>query len=147
VPGTIALTFDDGPYLYTSHVLDLLKKYNARATFFVNGNNNGKGQIDNEANGWASLIRRMCAEGHQLASHTWSHLYMSSLTSIERKQEMWRNEMALRNILGFFPTYLRPPYIDCTAASGCIADIGELGYHSIYMDIDTLGMFKPPMCP
>jgi peptidoglycan/xylan/chitin deacetylase (PgdA/CDA1 family) len=38
----MALTFDDGPFIYTSHILDLLKQYNASATFFITGNNNGK---------------------------------------------------------------------------------------------------------
>lgn len=40
--GDMALTFDDGPYIYTSHILDLLKQYNASATFMITGNNNGK---------------------------------------------------------------------------------------------------------
>jgi peptidoglycan/xylan/chitin deacetylase (PgdA/CDA1 family) len=34
-PGTVALTFDDGPWIYTSELLDLLNQYNAKATFFV----------------------------------------------------------------------------------------------------------------
>jgi peptidoglycan/xylan/chitin deacetylase (PgdA/CDA1 family) len=41
VVGDMALTFDDGPYIYTSHILDLLLQYNASATFFITGNNNG----------------------------------------------------------------------------------------------------------
>jgi peptidoglycan/xylan/chitin deacetylase (PgdA/CDA1 family) len=40
--GTMALTFDDGPYIYTSKIVDLLKQYDAKATFFITGNNNGK---------------------------------------------------------------------------------------------------------
>ncbi|KAK5256209.1 hypothetical protein LTR16_003794 [Cryomyces antarcticus] len=51
---------------------------------------------------------------------------------------MYSNEMALRNILGFFPTYMRPPYSDCTAASGCEADMKALGYHITYFDVDTV---------
>jgi len=38
----MALTFDDGPFIYTSHILDLLAQYNASATFFITGNNNGQ---------------------------------------------------------------------------------------------------------
>jgi len=38
----MALTFDDGPFIYTSHILDLFTQYNAKATFFITGNNNGK---------------------------------------------------------------------------------------------------------
>jgi len=40
-PGTMALTFDDGPFIYTDHILDLLDQYNAKATFFMTGINNG----------------------------------------------------------------------------------------------------------
>ena len=65
-PGALALTFDDGPYNYTSHLLDVLAAYGAKATFFITGNNLGKGQIDIEENGWPNLLRRMHAEGHQV---------------------------------------------------------------------------------
>lgn len=65
-PGAIALTFDDGPYNFTSHLLDTLQAYGAKATFFITGNNLGKGQIDIEDNGWPAIIRRMHAEGHQV---------------------------------------------------------------------------------
>jgi peptidoglycan/xylan/chitin deacetylase (PgdA/CDA1 family) len=65
-PGTIALTFDDGPYNYTSHLLEVLAAYGAKATFFITGNNLGKGQIDIEETGWPDIIRRMHADGHQV---------------------------------------------------------------------------------
>ncbi|KAF2417122.1 glycoside hydrolase/deacetylase [Tothia fuscella] len=136
-PGTVAITFDDGPYIYTSGILDLLQKVNGRATFFITGNNIGKGQIDNAAYPWANIIKRMHAEGHQIASHTWSHQDLSNITSAQRKDQMYKNEMALRNILGFFPTYMRPPYSSCTAASGCQSDLAALGYHITYFDLDT----------
>ena len=123
-----------------------MKKYNATATFFITGNNNGKGEIDNEAYPWAGYIQRMHAEGHQIASHTWSHLDLGSaapsqgqevLTRQQRLDQMYYNEMAFRNILGFFPTYMRPPYSDCDAASGCEADMAALGYNVVYFDLDT----------
>jgi peptidoglycan/xylan/chitin deacetylase (PgdA/CDA1 family) len=44
-PGDMALTFDDGPFIYTSHILDLLDQHNASATFFITGNNNGKSYL------------------------------------------------------------------------------------------------------
>lgn len=135
--GTIAITYDDGPYIYTEHVLDVLKSYSAKATFFITGNNNGKGEIDNAAYPWAATIQRAYDEGHQIASHTWTHPHLSNLTSAQRKQNMYSNEMALRNILGFFPTYMRPPYSDCTEESGCAGDMADLGYHVTYFDVDT----------
>ncbi len=72
--GDMALTFDDGPFIYTSHILDLLQQYNASATFFITGNNNGmyfclsglnlmtdiwtgKGEIDNTSLAWPALIK------------------------------------------------------------------------------------------
>jgi hypothetical protein len=66
--GAIALTFDDGPFNFTSHLLDVLASYGAKATFFITGNNLGKGQIDIEETGWPALIRRMHTDGHQVLS-------------------------------------------------------------------------------
>ena len=56
-PGDMALTFDDGPYIYTDHILDLLAKYNAKASFMITGNNNGKGEIDNASLPWPAIIK------------------------------------------------------------------------------------------
>jgi peptidoglycan/xylan/chitin deacetylase (PgdA/CDA1 family) len=56
-PGDMALTFDDGPGIYTSHILDLFDQYNASATFFIVGNNNGRGEIDNTSLPWPGLIK------------------------------------------------------------------------------------------
>jgi hypothetical protein len=79
----------------------------------------------------------MDADGHQIASHTWSHADLSAISSAQRKDEMYKLEMALRNILGYIPTYMRPPYSSCTAESGCQADLAALKYHIIYFDLDT----------
>lgn len=65
VPNTVALTFDDGPFIYTGQILDTLSKHGARATFFLNGVN--KGNIDSSHD----LVQRTLAEGHQLGSHTY----------------------------------------------------------------------------
>ncbi|KAK2045872.1 chitin deacetylase [Colletotrichum somersetense] len=136
-PGDVALTYDDGPASYTDDLLDLLKKYNAKATFMVTGNNNAKGEIDNATFPWASTIKRMYTDGHQIASHTWSHADLCKITSAQRKNEMYKLEMALRNILGVIPTYMRPPYSSCTAECGCEDDMKDLGYSVIYFDLDT----------
>ncbi|KAF2203411.1 glycoside hydrolase/deacetylase [Delitschia confertaspora ATCC 74209] len=137
-PGDVAITYDDGPIGdYTAHILDVFKSYNAKATFFITGNNINKGQIDVPASGYIPVIQRMHAEGHQIASHTWTHLDLSAISAADRKNQMYKNEMALRNILGFFPTYMRPPYSSCTADSGCEADMKSLGYHVTYFDVDT----------
>lgn len=96
---TFAMTFDDGPGEYTSALLNLLAAYDAKATFFVAGNNDGKGEIDMNKQ-WFDLIRRMVAEGHQVASHTFDHVRLSMAPSELRKSEILKNERAIANIIG-----------------------------------------------
>lgn len=133
--GKVALTYDDGPYIYTSQLLDILASYNAKATFFVTGVNNGKGRIDDPATPYPAILSRMITENHQIASHTWSHADLSTLTETQRRKEMTKNEMAIRNVIGKFPTYMRPPYSSCNAA--CVQTMAALGYHITYFDLDT----------
>ncbi|KAF1944874.1 glycoside hydrolase/deacetylase [Clathrospora elynae] len=133
--GTIALTYDDGPYVYTNDLMDMLKAYNAKATFFVTGININKGAIDDASQPWPAVIQRMIAEQHQVASHTWSHQDLSAITKEQRYDQMIRNEMAFTNIIGKFPTYMRPPYSSCTDA--CQQDLADLGYVVSYFSLDT----------
>ncbi|KAI0844154.1 carbohydrate-binding module family 18 [Daldinia vernicosa] len=135
--GDIAVTFDDGPWEYTNDLLDKLAKYEAKATFFITGNNIGKGKINDPDLPWASVIQRMAAEGHQIASHTWSHENFSQLTTTQFKNQIIWNEIAFNDILGYFPTYMRPPYSICPAA--CQTQLANLGYHALYFDLDTEG--------
>lgn len=64
-PGVVALTFDDGPYIYTGQMLETLSQHGARATFFLNGVN--KGNIE----AFPGVVQRALNEGHQLGSHTY----------------------------------------------------------------------------
>ncbi|RMJ18957.1 hypothetical protein CDV36_001353 [Fusarium kuroshium] len=136
-PGMIALTFDDGPYTYTNQILDVLDEYDVKATFFVAGNNRGKGHIDDPSNPWAAMLRRMYSAGHHIASHTWTHRNLNEVNRTIRRTEMIYNEMALRNIFGWIPTYMRPPYLECISRSGCLDLMEELGYHVVNNNIDT----------
>ena len=67
----VYLTFDDGPSEYTSKLLDVLKKYNVKVTFFVTG----KGSDD--------IILREYKEGHKIALHTNSHNYAYVYSSVD----------------------------------------------------------------
>jgi peptidoglycan/xylan/chitin deacetylase (PgdA/CDA1 family) len=138
VEGTIALTFDDGPWIYTSQMLEVLESYNVTATFFVVGNNLGKGHIDDSTTPWPAILQQMYAAGHQIGSHSWTHQDLTEVNSTLQQEQVIYNEMAFRNLFGWFPTYFRCPYLDCTAASGCISLLNNLGYHIIDMNIDTL---------
>ena len=134
----MALTFDDGPYNYTSQMLSVLESLGVTATFFITGNNLGKGHIDDPTKPWEAILERMHNAGHQLASHTWTHRDLDEVNSTIRHTEIIYNEMAFRNIFGFFPTYIRPPYLDCSAGSGgCLDVLNTLGYHIISENLDT----------
>jgi peptidoglycan/xylan/chitin deacetylase (PgdA/CDA1 family) len=45
--------------------------------------------------------------------------------------------MAIRNVIGKIPTYMRPPYSSCTGDSGCQQDLADLGYHIVNFNVDT----------
>lgn len=79
----------------------------------------------------------MVRDGHQIASHTWTHQRLTTLSKQKFRNQVLFNEIALADILGFFPTYLRPPY----SASNDTTDawLGELGYHVTYFNLDTEG--------
>jgi peptidoglycan/xylan/chitin deacetylase (PgdA/CDA1 family) len=135
VPGTVAMTFDDGPNVYTGELLDKLKVAGAKATFMISANNNGR-QID-QGDVWSELLKRMIDEGHQVASHTWSHPHMDAITSEDRKMEMAKTERAIANIIGKYPTYMRPPYSQCESKSGCQKDMKDMGYSIVGVPFDT----------
>ncbi|KAK3691985.1 carbohydrate esterase family 4 protein [Podospora appendiculata] len=133
VPGVVALTFDDGPYTFTNHVLDLLDQYNAKATFFINGDNWSR-HIDRKSTPWPETLRRMVGSGHQVGSHTWSHADLTAADSATRRREMYLLEKALVKVLGRYPTYFRPPYATCSPQ--CLAEVEQMGYHVINFDVD-----------
>ncbi|KAK4446316.1 hypothetical protein QBC34DRAFT_151174 [Podospora aff. communis PSN243] len=135
VRGKVALTFDDGPYIHTAKLLDTLKKNNVSATFFIVGNNAGKGQISDPESGYTPIIQRMIADGHQVGSHTWSHQDMNAITPQQRRAQIINNEIALANVLGVIPSYFRPPYTLCDV--DCYNDLASLGYHVVNYDVDT----------
>jgi len=116
VPGVVALTFDDGPTLgktgrpdteYTRMVLDVLKKENVKATFFVNGNNCVDVANSPEAQ---ALIKREFDEGHIVASHTYTHPdNITSLTDEQLTYELKTLNDILYGIIGVKPAFFRPP--------------------------------------
>ncbi|KAG7093316.1 hypothetical protein E1B28_006998 [Marasmius oreades] len=105
-PNTVALTFDDGPYIYARDISDVLTQNGAKGTFFYNGNNwdciYDQNIMDN--------VRYVYGQGHQVASHTWRHADLSTLSWDQVHDEMWRVEQALQRIVGVVPAFMRPPY-------------------------------------
>lgn len=142
IPGTVALTFDDGPYIYTSHVLDLLDQYGANATFFINGDNLAH-NIADPLTPWPEILGRMFGSGHQIGSHTMSHVDLSTVSTAVRQTQIWELEDALGRVIGVVPTYLRPPYASCSA--DCLSDVEGMGYRVVNFDLDTRDwMYQTP---
>ncbi|KAG7125814.1 peptidoglycan-N-acetylglucosamine deacetylase like protein [Verticillium longisporum] len=129
VPGTFALTFDDGPFSFTDHVLDLLKAAGVKATFFVNGQNWG------DINDYRPTVERILAEGHQLGSHTNRHPDLTTQSDAEIIEDMTTLENTLISLVGRFPTYMRPPFFAYN--DDTLSILGALGYHVIDADLDT----------
>jgi len=108
-PGDFALTFDDGPTNeYTAMVLDVLKKENVKATFFVNGKNCMDVANDSEAQ---ALIKREVDEGHIVASHTYTHPEdgITKLTDQQLTDEISILNELIYDITGLKPAFFRPP--------------------------------------
>ncbi|KEZ39816.1 Chitin deacetylase [Scedosporium apiospermum] len=135
VPGTLALTFDDGPAEYTGELLNILAENDVAATFFVTGLNGDAGPIDDPSTGRPALLKRMLAEGHQIGSHSWSHQDADLIGPEEKRQEVILNEVAFTKLFGFFPTYYRPPYTHCNGE--CFAVLEQFGYHITNYNLDT----------
>lgn len=97
----VALTFDAGPSEHTNRLLDILKKEKVHATFFMLGENHVEKR--------PAEVKRIDAEGHELANHTWSHQILTDIAPGEAKREMSRLQDAVRKITGKTPRLMRPP--------------------------------------
>ena len=100
----VALTFDDGPHpVNTPKVLDILKEYGVKGTFFVTGNN---------AERYPELIRRIVKEGHTLGNHTFAHPDLAKMSEAEVLNELSRTQRAVDKALGkhYELEQVRPPY-------------------------------------
>ncbi|WP_240468436.1 polysaccharide deacetylase family protein [Streptomyces dangxiongensis] len=97
----IALTFDAGPSENSARLLDILKEKKVPATFFLLG----KRHIEK----YPELVRRMAAEGHEVASHTWDHKILTRISDAQIREELKRPDDAIERLTGHKPTLMRPP--------------------------------------
>lgn len=97
----IALTFDDGPNYNTSKILEILNKYNVRATFFVLGS---------KINHNEKIIKTMDEYGMEIGNHTYSHKLMTSMSNLDIIKEVEDTSDLIYNIVGKYPNLVRPSY-------------------------------------
>ena len=133
-PNKVALSFDDGPDPeWTPKILDILKQYNVKGTFFMIG------EVAEENIG---VMRRVFREGHEIGNHTWTHPDISDISTRQVDLELNLTERLFASELGVQPLYFRPPYSidqepDTNDQAAPVARIQTLGYVIIGNKIDT----------
>ncbi len=123
----IALTFDDGPHpKYTERILDILARYDIKATFFVVGEN---------VEYYSETAKRTVREGHEIGNHTYSHPHLRGIDSASLAEEVRRCEKTVEQLLGCKTTLFRPPegVVDDAVKSMAV----ESSYDLILWRIDT----------
>lgn len=96
------LTFDDGPtHVVTPTILDILKKENVKATFFV---------VGKEIEGREVILKRIYTEGHSIGLHTYSHNFKKIYRSCDEFiDEMKKTSDKIKEVTGFAPKIIRFP--------------------------------------
>jgi peptidoglycan/xylan/chitin deacetylase (PgdA/CDA1 family) len=98
----IALTFDDGPSIYTLEVLELLKNYNAKATFFCIGKN-----IETHP----EILQKVIDEGHLVGNHSYSHSkFFDFYNAKQITEELQKTDQLLEKFTSQKINFFRPPY-------------------------------------
>lgn len=98
----VALTFDDGPHpKVTPEILSTLDKFDAKATFFMLGN---------QAEYYPSVAKEVAQQGHEIGNHTTSHMELTNLQKEEIKKEIDTSNQLIKRATGQSPSVFRPPY-------------------------------------
>ncbi|MBH1939560.1 polysaccharide deacetylase family protein [Mobilitalea sibirica] len=124
----VALTFDTAwgnEYIQT--ILDILAKYDIKATFFMTGEWIEKYPKD---------VKNIYEQGHDLGNHTENHKHMSLLSIEECAKEIMQAHKRVKELTGFDMSLFRAPFGDYNNA--VIGAARDCGYYSIQWDIDSL---------
>jgi cellulose synthase/poly-beta-1,6-N-acetylglucosamine synthase-like glycosyltransferase/peptidoglycan/xylan/chitin deacetylase (PgdA/CDA1 family)/spore germination protein YaaH len=133
-PRQVAITFDDGPDpVWTPKILDVLKKKNVKATFFM---------IGEVAQDNVGVMRRVFNEGHEVGNHTFTHPDISDISTTQVDLQLNLTERLFASKLGVNPVYFRPPYSidqepDTNDQAAPVDRIQRLGYVIVGNKIDT----------
>lgn len=120
----IALTFDDGPNYNTSKVIDVLNKYDIRATFFVLGSR----AINNK-----NILKKMADSGMEIGNHTYNHLLLTKYDENKIRSEIEDTSEVIYSATKKRPKLLRPSY---GSVNNKIKKVANMPI--IIWDIDTL---------
>ena len=138
--GTVALTFDDGPDpRWTPSILDILRRFHARATFFV---------IGSQAAQHPELLRRMYEDGHEVANHTYTHAAdLEHGPAWRFSFELSMTQRVIEAATGHSATLFRYPYSDSLSDPGqrvqSMFEVTQQGYQLVGSGTDTLDWTRP----
>ncbi|WP_329243836.1 polysaccharide deacetylase family protein [Actinoallomurus sp. NBC_01490] len=124
--GRVALTFDDGPDIYTPQILRVLTAYKVRATFFVMGK---------KAAARPDLIRAEVRAGQLVENHSWDHPHMADLDPAQIRWQLAATQHAVTAAGAPAPGLFRPPFGNTSAQVDTTAK--ALGMRVIRWSIDT----------
>ncbi len=122
----VALTFDDGPSVYTNDVLRILDHQHVHATFF---------QIGQQVPAYAALDRKILAHGNEIGNHSWRHAMGPGKADLRRTSDV------IERATGFRPCMFRPPggYLPSVTAAAASA----LDMVSVIWDVDPRDWSTP----
>jgi peptidoglycan/xylan/chitin deacetylase (PgdA/CDA1 family) len=119
----VALTFDDGPSIYTRSFVQMLHAQGVVATFFM---------IGRQLGGYAGTLREELRDGDALGDHTWTHSDL--VTSGGVQSQLQRTKSAIAALSGYEPCVFRPPY---GAYDGAVIQTARsLGLDTVTWDVD-----------
>ncbi len=123
----IALTFDDGPHpRYTPQILNILEKYNVKATFFIVGIN---------AHYYPDTLVKVANSGHEIGNHTYTHPRVSTIERQELISQVEKCETEIYGITECKTKNFRPP--EGMLDNSILSVLKSLDYKVILWDIDT----------
>jgi len=126
-PPMVALTFDDGPSPNTSRILDVLERYDARATFFVLGYRSARHR---------NIVERAANIGSEIASHTWTHDNMAHLSAARIRESIESTSALIESITGVpSPHFFRPPFGSTNDTVRYVS--AQMGYTITNWTLDT----------
>jgi peptidoglycan/xylan/chitin deacetylase (PgdA/CDA1 family) len=124
--GKVALTFDDGPGVYTQAILNTLKQYDVKATFFMIGQN---------AESHPDLVKLVNSGGHVIGNHTYDHQQLSKFSYDKQMDEIKSTNDILKNIVSSLNVHwFRPPYGDYNDDTTKVLD--NLGMSMVLWNVD-----------
>lgn len=131
----VALSFDDGPHpVFTNQILEILARYEVRATFFP---------IGLSVSGLGDILAKAADAGHAIGNHTWSHPYLPDLSAAGLREQIDRTSEAVGSAIGARPSMARPPYGSLTAE--VLDKWTGLGFEEriVLWDVDSADWARP----